>query len=267
MLVVSPESRDYSANGGMSHFYEAIWFTNMPPGIELGHKVEVWAEGGGVLESYPAQGRADRAEVLDQAKPKGAVMSESEAIRKVITSYEMNGISDPVITGAKYDPSAARWTVSLARNGKDKIISVEVFDQEQEPDMGELYGLALNAFMPIDEALNGDMKYIAVDMSHLENVDDIDKQQILKALSGYEVPVKNSTFEQLWEEEAKEREANSTALQGVLLRVDQVELSKERMVLEGSKFRAEFGAIGMRVVVELADGLWQVTKADLTWIS
>jgi len=47
-------------------------------------------------------------------------------------------------------------------------------------DMGELYSLALEAYMPIDEGLNGDMKYIAIDMSDFKDLDDTDKEQILK---------------------------------------------------------------------------------------
>jgi hypothetical protein len=49
-----------------------------------------------------------------------------------------------------------------------------------QKDIGQLYRLALDAYMPIDEGLNGGMKYIAIDMSNFIDLDDSDKEQILK---------------------------------------------------------------------------------------
>ncbi|WP_164779594.1 YobA family protein [Paenibacillus kobensis] len=264
MLVVSPEPRDFSANGGMNHFYEAIWFGNMPADIKLGMKVKVWSDGM-INESYPAQGRAERAEVIASVKPEGAALPESEAIQKAISSYAGEG-SFPVVTGAKYDPSDAVWTVSVAVTGSDATASIRVFDREHNPDMGGLYSLALDAFMPIDEGLNSGMEYIAVDMSNFEHIDDTDKQQILNTLSKYEVPVREATYEQLRAEEQSSL-MKWFALKGILLRVDKVELSEKQMVLEGSKFKSGKGAMGTKVIVEFVNGKWQVAQANGTWIS
>jgi hypothetical protein len=59
----------------------------------------------------------------------------------------------------------------------------------------------------------------------------------------------------------------TTVLNGILLRVEKTENSKKKFVVEGSKFRAMLGAIGIKVVVELINDKWQVTKVGTTWIS
>ncbi|SDX56718.1 peptide ABC transporter substrate-binding protein [Paenibacillus sp. CF384] len=133
------------------------------------------------------------------------------------------------------------------------------------PDLGELYSLALDAYMPVDEGLNGGMKYIAIDMSNLKDLDGADKGQILDHFKTYKVDVMEATYEQL---EAKGLfNKNTLSLDGILLKVDKAELTERQLIVEGSKYRSGDGAIGMKVVVELKDGEWQVKKADMTWIS
>jgi hypothetical protein len=132
-------------------------------------------------------------------------------------------------------------------------------------DMGELYGLALDAYMPIDEGLNRKMKYIAVDMSNFKDLDDTDKEQILEHFEKYNVEVMEATYEQLIAKGLYDPE--TLVLNGVLLRVEKTKISIKQMVVEGSKYRAGNGATGTKVIVEYKDGRWQVTKADGTWIS
>ncbi|MBP3966056.1 peptide ABC transporter substrate-binding protein [Paenibacillus lignilyticus] len=132
-------------------------------------------------------------------------------------------------------------------------------------DLGELYSLALDAYMPVDEGLNSGMKYIAIDMSNLKDLDAGDKQQILAHFKSYKVDVMEASYEQL---EAKGLfNKNTLSLDGVLLKVEKAELTAKQFVVEGSKYRSGDGAIGMRVVVKVKDGHWQVDKADMTWIS
>ncbi|MNG12347.1 hypothetical protein D3C84_959550 [compost metagenome] len=102
-------------------------------------------------------------------------------------------------------------------------------------------------------------------MSNFENIEDMDKQQILGALRKYDVQVKEATYEQL--RTGGLYDPKSMSLYGILLRVDKVELTDKRMVLEGSKFRSGKGAIGTRVILKKVNGRWQVTEAVGTWIS
>jgi hypothetical protein len=131
--------------------------------------------------------------------------------------------------------------------------------------MGELYSLALDAYMPIDDGLNGDMKYIAIDMSNFKDLDETDKEQILMRFDKYNVEVMEATYEQL--EDKGLLDPETLVLNGVLLRVEKTEISNKQIVVEGSKYRAGDGAIGTKVIVENKNGKWQVTKADGTWKS
>ncbi|CAM3273104.1 peptide ABC transporter substrate-binding protein [Paenibacillus lupini] len=132
-------------------------------------------------------------------------------------------------------------------------------------DMGELYSLALDAYMPIDEGLNGNMKYIAIDMSTFKDLDDTDKKQILMYFNKYNVEVIEATYDQLKSEGLYNPQ--TMVLDGVLLRVEKTEIKNKKFVVEGSKNRAGDGAIGTKVIVEYKNGKWQVTKADGTWES
>lgn len=131
--------------------------------------------------------------------------------------------------------------------------------------MGQLYGLALEAYMDIDEGLNGGMTYIAIDMSNFEGIDETNKEQILSYFESYPVAVMEATHAQLMERGLHNPE--TLVLHGVLLLVETTEVSGRKIVVEGSKFRAGDGGIGTRVVVEYKRGTWQVTKAEGTWIS
>lgn len=138
-------------------------------------------------------------------------------------------------------------------------------DSNPSKDMGELYSLALDAYMPIDEGLNGGMKYIAIDMSNLNDIDETDKKQILKYFGKYNVEVMEATYDQLKEKGLYD--PITMVLNGVLLRVEKTEISNNQIVVEGSKYRAGDGAIGTKVIIEYKNGKWQVSKADSTWIS
>ncbi|AIQ12534.1 hypothetical protein [Paenibacillus durus] len=132
-------------------------------------------------------------------------------------------------------------------------------------DMGELYSLALDAYMPIDQGLNGAMKFIAIDMSNFKDIDETDKEQILKYFEKYNVEVMEASYEQLKDKGLFDPQ--TMALNGLLLRVEKTEISENQIVIEGSKYRSGLGAIGTKVIVQYKNGKWQVTKADTTWKS
>ncbi|MNJ52649.1 hypothetical protein D3C77_479950 [compost metagenome] len=130
---------------------------------------------------------------------------------------------------------------------------------------GQLYGLAFEAMMPIDEALNENMKYIAIDFSELSHLTEQDKQYIEDYMGKFLVEVKNATFEQF--EESEDFRDNGMVLDGVLLKVDKVEISEHGAVIEGSKYRSGNGAIGVSIQLTLENGAWKVSEANTTWVS
>jgi hypothetical protein len=132
-------------------------------------------------------------------------------------------------------------------------------------DMAEIYSLALDAYMPLDSGLNHDMEYIAIDMSNFENVDEAGKKEILKYFEKYKVEVMDATYEELKERGLYDPEG--LYLYGILLRVEKTDISRSKVVIEGSKYRSGLGAIGTRVTVKYKNKRWEVTKVDETWIS
>lgn len=129
ILVVSPDVKDYSSTGGQKNSYSAIWFDESPSNIDVGMKVEVWAEGGKVLESYPAQGKAERVSVISDSQAEGAELSEAEAVKKVISSLEIEESHFAVVKEVEYDPSNSVWTVYVLNDNRDVVIPIQVTDK------------------------------------------------------------------------------------------------------------------------------------------
>ncbi|MMZ67045.1 hypothetical protein D1872_295870 [compost metagenome] len=77
--------------------------------------------------------------------------------------------------------------------------------------------------------------------------------------------VRDTTMEELKKEEPEFKE--TMVLQGVLLKIEKVELGEDYAVIEGSKYRSGTGAIGAKITLELKDEAWSVTKSEMTWIS
>ncbi|MDH4619192.1 peptide ABC transporter substrate-binding protein [Brevibacillus sp. AY1] len=145
-------------------------------------------------------------------------------------------------------------------------ISSEEAPAANATHLGAVYSIALDASMPLDEGLNHEMQYIAIDMTHMEKLNPQVKKQILTFFSEkYQVEVMAATLDELREKGLYDSE--TLMLDGVLLRLTHADITESKIVVEGSKYRSGLGAIGTKVVVEWIDGQWQVTQADITWIS
>ncbi|SDN97415.1 DUF3221 domain-containing protein [Alkalicoccus daliensis] len=106
-LVVESTAQDFSDTGGQEEFYSAIYFTEMPEEVQLGDRVEVWAEA--VAESYPGQAEAQRVEILEPGQPEGAELNEREVITRAIGEHSLDGhaaVSDITFT-------EGAWTVEF----------------------------------------------------------------------------------------------------------------------------------------------------------
>jgi len=130
ILVVGLVERDFSANGGARHYYEATWFSNAGSELEIGQRVKVWVNGP-IAESYPGQGRADRVEVVEAPGPGGAELTEAEAIRNALRSPDANGLFPPAIKAVEFDSDMGQWWVELTQNGEERTIDIAVPDKER----------------------------------------------------------------------------------------------------------------------------------------
>ncbi len=127
ILVVNPEAQDFSATGGISEYYDAIWFANAPEDIEVGEKVKVWYDN--VLDSYPAQSEAIHVEIIPGQKPNGANLSETDALYQALTSQLMNIDSPIVVKNIRYDDDNDIWEIELKDTWGEEIYNIQVDDK------------------------------------------------------------------------------------------------------------------------------------------
>lgn len=125
ILVVSPEKQDFSSTGGMSEFYDAIWFSKPPDDAEIGMKVKVWYEI--VLQSYPGQAEVTHLEVIPSPKPEGAKLTESEALSKALATQKINKVV--TVKSIEYNIKSSEWIIELKDTNDYEVIILRVKDK------------------------------------------------------------------------------------------------------------------------------------------
>ena len=139
-------------------------------------------------------------------------------------------------------------------------------DKKIEPNYAEIYSLTLDSYMPIDSALNYEMKYIAIDTKTLKNATKEDVKYILEYFDKYGVDVIDESSESL-AEKGLIRKEKGNSLEGILLSIDKVEAKSDKeIILEGSKFKSGLGAIGVRTII-IYDDKWKIKESSMTYIS
>lgn len=128
ILVVTQESADYSATGGISEFYSAIWFADVPENIQIGDKVEVWYDI--VLTSYPGQSSAIKVAVSDPIQPDGASLTEAEAIQKALDDEQIKNYEIYTFVSSEFNSAENSWTIHLKEAGSgDYDLTIIVNDK------------------------------------------------------------------------------------------------------------------------------------------
>ncbi|MGE7835460.1 peptide ABC transporter substrate-binding protein [Viridibacillus arvi] len=129
----------------------------------------------------------------------------------------------------------------------------------------EIYCVALDAIMETDKSLNDGMKFIAIDMSNFDAVNEKQKKSILDYFEDkYKVKVMDATFDELKENGYY----NEDTLDGVLLTVQKVNFNvKNNIFFNGSKYRSAKGAIGVESTVHYKGGTWRIKKLKESWVS
>lgn len=127
ILVIDPEAQDFSETGGVSEYYNAIWFNNAPKDIGIGEKVKVWYDY--TRDSYPAQSEVMYIEVIPSQKPEGVNLTEGEALYKALTSQLLNTDSIIVVKTIEYKKETDKWDIKLKEIWSDILHDVEVDDR------------------------------------------------------------------------------------------------------------------------------------------
>jgi hypothetical protein len=140
-----------------------------------------------------------------------------------------------------------------------------IIKQEDKSEYDKIYNIALDSFMRLDEGLNGEMKYIAINSKTLKNATNQDILEILDYFKKYDVKVFDESFDSL-KEKGMVKQGNS--LEGVLLEIISIEeISENKIKIEGSKFRSGLGAISVESIIVKSENEWKLESADITMIS
>lgn len=125
ILVVSEKSEDFSATGGLSEFYSAIWFSEAPDEVQVGDKVAIWH--GAVAESFPGQSKVERLTVINPEKPEGADLAQDEALRRALEAKSFGG--DAAVRSIRYDAAADMWQIELKGLLDEQAETVQIEDR------------------------------------------------------------------------------------------------------------------------------------------
>ncbi|MGG0668849.1 DUF3221 domain-containing protein [Lederbergia citrisecunda] len=124
-FILSIEEKRILVVGGSE---DATYYSFPEAGeLKVGQRVNVEASGG-ILESYPAQGSAKFVEVLPDYKPIGAVLSESQAVVKVLDEFGGKSLDAlMVIKDISYDVEKKVWVFKILQGNEE--VTFEVVDQ------------------------------------------------------------------------------------------------------------------------------------------
>lgn len=126
ILVVSEESEDFSATGGMSEFYKAIWVSGVREELNIGQKVQIWIDGP-ILESYPAQAQVKFIEVLPNERIDGATLTKTDVIQKALDAIDTEDVI--AIKSMNFDLEAHSWTVEILNTFTNQADIIHIDDQ------------------------------------------------------------------------------------------------------------------------------------------
>lgn len=133
ILVVSDKPTDYSANGGVDEFYNAIYFSSVPENVEVGEYVRVWSKNG-IAESYPGQGDVGRLEKVVVEEREGAQLTEAEVIRLAIKyGKEVPYLTENSVVAIRsidFNQVTGVWMIEFFDTFDSNIFHIEVEDQQ-----------------------------------------------------------------------------------------------------------------------------------------
>ncbi|MDG5788636.1 DUF3221 domain-containing protein [Evansella sp. AB-P1] len=101
ILVVATEPKYYGEN----EHYNAMHLSNAPDSIEVGDKVEVWH--GDVDDTYPGMSKIEHVEVISRDSPKGAHLTEAQALAQALKSTNKERIV--AATSIEFDDKEKQW--------------------------------------------------------------------------------------------------------------------------------------------------------------
>lgn len=126
ILVVSSDAQDFSSNGGIDEFYNAIWFSKAPKDNIIGEKVMVWFDN--VAESYPGQSEIKEIAIVPGKLPEGADLTEADALYEALASKDIDMNQILAVKSMEYNSQEDNWNIKLKDTMSGMIYDVKVED-------------------------------------------------------------------------------------------------------------------------------------------
>ncbi|PKR77078.1 hypothetical protein CEY16_10040 [Halalkalibacillus sediminis] len=121
ILVVEPELSDNDQ-------YQAVWYSDVPDGIEMGQFVYVWHEG--QEESYPAQASIDEIEIQESETVDESNLTEQEALNTALSSTDFEDTEVLVVDSVSFDSDSSIWEISLNDSEGTSVSTIQVDDEK-----------------------------------------------------------------------------------------------------------------------------------------
>lgn len=161
------------------------------------------------------------------------------------------------------DPNEKRW--DTGRGWYEQYCAKEFI--ALSGSLKEIYIMALDSMMPVDEGLNHDMKYIAIDGSKLRYISKSEKEQILEYFgSKYNIKTMDASFDKL--KEMGMVNDDLSTIEGILLDITKINvIDKKNVLIEGYKYKSGLGSVGVGSKITYENGKWKLESSGMSWIS
>ncbi len=150
----------------------------------------------------------------------------------------------------------------FVKTSKEKELQEEILKTEKAKVYAEIFNIAWET----DKGLNSDIKYVNIDTSTFKDFTGEDKTQLFYYLAKkYNVTLIDKTFQEL---ESEGYIKNSAFIDGISFKIDEyIKNTENEILFEGSKWASGLGAIGFTTKAEKINGIWEIKKFNMIWIS
>ncbi|WP_041450091.1 DUF3221 domain-containing protein [Amphibacillus xylanus] len=128
ILIASETPVDLSKNGGVSNYYDMVWFSNPPHDLSYGDKVNIWYDE--IQDSYPSRSTIVEYTIIEDISPNGAKFSESEVLNKVLSQLNSKPSELFAVHETRYNSQNKTWQISLMEIWTQEILTIEYSELE-----------------------------------------------------------------------------------------------------------------------------------------
>jgi hypothetical protein len=164
-----------------------------------------------------------------------------------------------------YPTQCSAWKIMILSKAAANNDVLDDPAQELPPESSNPYFVLFKQMFTDDPGLNGDIKYIAVDLTGVLAEDNTGFLALMNAFCNKEdLTLLEDSVDGLIE---KGLVKDSYFEEGIVIEFDDTELTDSKLVTDARKWRSGLGAIGGTFTLEKQGGVWSITETENQWIS